>query len=138
MANVLKISEAASLGLHAMMIMTQKKDELVSVKDIAQILDISANHLSKVLQRLVKSELLQSIKGYGGGFKLAKKPADITFLEIYEAIDGRLKPTNCLLNRAEACSECMIMGNFLKSINKQVEEYFGKTTLYDFPLSSKK
>jgi len=132
MANVLKISEAASLALHAMAIMAQKKDELISVKEIAGILDVSANHLSKVMQRLVKAELVISIKGYGGGFKLAKNSKDITFLEVYEAIDGRLKPTNCLLNRDEPCKDCMIMGELLKTLNKQVEEYFCKTSLEEF------
>lgn len=131
MGNILKISEAASLALHAMTIMSQKKDKLVSVKEISEMLNVSANHLSKVMQRLVKAELVISIKGYGGGFKLAKKPEDVSFLDIYEAIDGRFNPTNCLINRGNACVNC-IMGSFVESINNQVEEYFSKTTLKDF------
>lgn len=128
MGNVLKISEAASLALHAMAIMAKKKEKLVSVKEISDILGVSYNHLSKVLQRLVKAELVISIKGFGGGFKLAKSPDEITFLEIYETIDGKFKPSNCLLNKHECKNEC-IMGDFLISINKQVEEFFSKTKL---------
>lgn len=131
MGNVLKISEAASLALHAMAVMAQKENEFVSVKEIADKLDVSHNHLSKVMQRLVKAELVLSIKGYGGGFRLAKHPREITFLEIYEAIDGRFKPSNCLLNKHE-CSHKCIMGDFLVSINKQVEDFFSKTKLSEF------
>lgn len=131
MGNVLKISEAASLALHAMTVMAQKKDELVSVKDISNTLDVSANHLSKVLQRLVKADLVKSIKGYGGGFKITHKPEEITFLEIYEAIDGKFKPTNCLLDKP-SCSQKCIMGNLLTSLNSQVEEFFRNTKLSDF------
>lgn len=131
MGNVLKISEAASLALHAMAVMAQNKDKLVSVKEIADSLDVSYNHLSKVLQRLVKTELVLSIKGYGGGFKLAKNPEEITFLEIYEAIDGRFNPSKCLLDKKECAQKC-IMGDLLVSINKQVEEFFSNTKLSDF------
>jgi len=72
MSNILRISEAASIALHAMIILASKQEELVSVKDIASQLEISGNHLSKVLQRLVKAELVISIKGSKGGFKLVK------------------------------------------------------------------
>lgn len=113
--------------------MAKKKNELSSVKEIAEGLKISANHLSKVLQRLVKEDLVKSIKGYGGGFKLAKRPEDITFLEIYEAIDGRFKPSNCLLGRND-CNQNCVMGCFLETINNQTEEFFKSKKLTDFKL----
>ncbi len=133
MSNILKISEASSIALHAMIFIAGNENKLVSVKDISGKLDVSANHLSKVLQRLVKAELVVSIKGYGGGFKLAKPADSINFLEIYEAIDGKFKPSPCLLNRPNSCeNSCCIMGDLLKSINTQVEDYFNKTKLTDF------
>ena len=131
MSNILKISEAASIALHAMIILTKKQNEIVSVKDIASQLEISGNHLSKVLQRLVKAELVVSIKGNKGGFKLAKNHETINFLEIYEAIDGKFKPSTCLLNKP-SCTHTCIMGNLMGSINKQVAEFFQKTKLTDF------
>lgn len=131
MGNALKISEAASLALHAMTIMAHKKDELVSVKNVSKDLSVSANHLSKVMQRLVKAGLVKSIKGYGGGFKITKSPEEITFLEIYEAIDGKFQPTNCLLNKPSCTQKC-IMGDLLTSLNSQVEEFFSKTKLSEF------
>jgi len=131
MSGILKISEAASIGLHAMIILAQKNKELVSVKDIASQLEISGNHLSKVMQRLVKAELVLSIKGNKGGFRLAKSPEEIDFLQVYEAIDGRYKPSTCLLNKT-SCMHTCIMGELTFSVNKQVEEFFKKTRLSDF------
>jgi len=129
--SILKISEAASIALHSMIILATREDEVVSVKDIAAELEISGNHLSKVLQRLAKAELVFSIKGNKGGFILAKNPAEITFLEIYEAIDGKFKPSACLLNKP-ACPHKCIMGGLTDSINKQVKEFFTNTKLVDF------
>jgi len=131
MTNILKISEAASIGLHSMIYLARRKDQLVSVKDIAQEFDISANHLSKVLQRLVKSGLLVSIKGAKGGFKLTRKPEDIKFIEIYEAIDGKFTPSSCLLGKYTCKSSKCIMSDLVVSINQQVKDYFEQTKLSD-------
>jgi Rrf2 family protein len=129
MNNFLKISDATSIGLHAMVEISMNT-ELKSVKAISEKIGASSNHLSKVLQKLVKADLLISNKGYNGGFILAKKMEDISFLEIYEAIEGEISLCDCLLKRNKSCDEC-IMGDLLKSINKQVIDYFSKTTLAD-------
>ena len=132
MQSVLKISDAASIALHAMIYVALHSDEPASTREIASSFEISSNHLSKVLQRLVKANLLISIKGPAGGFELGKEAEDITFLEIYEAIDGKLNEGCCLFGR-KACSnpEC-IMGDFLNRTNKSVKEFFGNRRLSDF------
>lgn len=131
MANsLLKISEAATIALHAMMILAKKQDRLVSVKEIATALNVSANHLSKVMQRLTKAGFIESIKGYNGGFKLAINPKELSFLEIYETFDGKLKCGNCLLTNN--CEKDCIFGDLVSSVNKQVKEKFEKTKLSDF------
>jgi len=132
MTNILKISEAASLALHAMIILSKNREEPVSVKFIADELRVSANHLSKVMQRLVKTDLVRSVKGNRGGFKLAHNPEDITFLEIYEAIDGKFRPSGCLLSRKPCDSGKCIMGDLIKSLNEQVEHYFSEKKLSEF------
>lgn len=129
--SILKISEAASIALHAMVILARNSGKLVSVKEIAYALDISANHLSKVLQRLSKAGLIDSIKGYNGGFKLLGEPENITFLQIYEVIDGKLACSKCLLSK-EVCKEECILEDLVSSVNRQVKEKFEKTKLSDF------
>lgn len=129
--SLLKISEAASIALHAMIELAKSKNKLVSVREIAERLDISANHLSKVMQRLVKAGLIESIKGFNGGFKLCTDPEKINFLEIYEIFDGKLKDSNCLLANNECKTNC-IFGDLVSSVNRQVREKFSKTKLSDF------
>lgn len=131
MANsILKISEAASIGLHALIFLA-KNDGLVSVKEIATRLNISANHLSKVMQRLNKAGYIDSIKGFNGGFKLTVKPEEVTFLEIYELFDGKIKDSSCLIGRENCPNDC-IFGDLISSINKQVKDQFQNTKLADF------
>lgn len=131
MTSILKISEAASLAFHAMIILAQNNDKLISVKQIASNLEVSANHLSKVLQRLAKAGFIESIKGYNGGFKLSASAKSITLLQIYELFDGKLKDSSCLLSNKKCQGDCFL-GDLVVSINKQVKERFEKTKLADF------
>lgn len=132
MQSVLKISDAASIALHAMTYITFHRDETVCTKEIANNFGVSANHLSKVLQRLVKAGLLRSVKGPSGGFELTRKCEDISFLEIYEAIDGKLSTGCCLFGKDLCQCETCIMGDFLNKTNKSVREFFGNKRLSDF------
>jgi len=53
--------------------------------------------LSKTLQRLARRGLLESVRGRGGGFCLARSPREITIADIVEAIDGRAVLRRCSL-----------------------------------------
>lgn len=129
--SILKISEAASMALHAMIVLAKNQDKLVSVKEISAEIMVSANHLSKVMQRLNKAGYIESIKGFNGGFKLSVDSEKLNFLEIYELFDGKLKDTNCILAKHD-CGENCIFGDLVSSINKQVIEKFKNTKLSDF------
>jgi Rrf2 family protein len=128
MTNMLKISEAASLALHTTVMLAADLDNLYSTNKLAFALHASKAHLSKVLQRLEKSDIVKSTRGPNGGFKLTKSGNDITLLEVYEAIDGKLSPSNCLLNECICNGDC-IMGKLLGDLNNQVRNYLMKTKL---------
>lgn len=129
MANALKISEACSLAMHALAKMAYNSPEMVRTPQVAQELGASEAHLSKVMQRLVKSELIHSIRGPHGGFNLAKPAEDITLMDIYEAIEGHFEPAHCLLPKPACDGKNCILGGMISSINHQVQDYLRKTTL---------
>lgn len=87
MGSMLRISDAAALAFHTMVLLAQSQAKLTSVHDIANTLDASENHLAKVCQRLAKAGLIESVRGPRGGFRLAKPPTDIALIDIYEAIE---------------------------------------------------
>jgi Rrf2 family protein len=128
MSNILRISEAASLALHTAVILASNPNKLISTKDLAGTLHASEAHLSKVLQRLEKSDLVRATRGPKGGYKLEKSGDQIALLEVYEAIDGRLSYNDCLLAECICSGDC-IMGKLLSDLNKQVRDYLTKTKL---------
>ncbi len=131
MSTVLKFSDASSLGFHAMVIIAEKHDKLVSVKEIASQVLVSEAHLSKVLQRLARRGFVKSVRGPGGGFKLARTPEKIHLLEVYEAIDGELTNTSCLLGLKNCPRKNCILDDLIQSTNDRVRDYLSKTSLAD-------
>lgn len=129
MSNVLRISDAATIGLHAMVLLADERKPRTT-REIAEAFDFSEAHLSKVLQRLVRSRLLVSTRGPGGGFTLARLPKDISLLDVYEAIEGPLVASDCLLARplCEGGKDCLL-GGLLIDLNNRVADYLAGTKL---------
>jgi Rrf2 family protein len=130
MNTLLKISEAASIALHAMALLAENTSgKLLSNREISQKLRVSDAHLSKVLQRLEKAGLVHSLRGPKGGFKLAHAPKSISLLDVYEVIEGTIKDHECLLPQPICKNQKCIFGNLLRQINSEVKDYLKKTTL---------
>ncbi len=130
MANVINISEAASLAMHSMAFLAaQKSADPVSTREMASILNVSDNHLSKVVQRLVKAGLAESVRGPRGGVTLAGEPEDITLLDIFEAIEGKLETTKCLLKKKICAPGNCILGDLLTSVDDKVRDNLSNTAL---------
>ena len=129
MASVLRISEAASLALHTMVLLAARPDELLSAGRIASALGVSEAHLSKVLQRLGRVGLVRSVRGRAGGFALGRRPEQVTLLEVYEAIEGPLSSGTCLLSRPICGAERCILDRLLVSVNGQVRRHLSAARL---------
>jgi len=71
---------------------------------IAQAIQAPKNYLGKLLQMLARDGLLESQKGLGGGFRLARDPRTITLLDVVEPIEHISRWNGCILGR-ETCSE---------------------------------
>ncbi len=126
-SSVLRISEAASLGLHSAVLLAAAEGETLSLAKINRILGVSESHLSKVMQRMVKAGLVNSSRGPIGGFSLAKPATEISLLDIYQAIDGPMAGSECLLGKPVCSGKQCILGSLTGKISDEVHEYFANT-----------
>jgi HSP20 family protein len=131
-SRTIPLSEMVSLALHSMVIIAVRDPQLITVKDISAETGFSGTHLAKVLQRLVKAGLINSHRGPKGGFNLAKPAEDITFLDIYELIEGHLSSEGCPMNRFECPFESCIFGDIPQKCSREFREYMKKRRLSDF------
>jgi len=128
---MLKISDAATLGLHAMAYLAQRPDSRSANRDIAGALNASQAHLAKVMQRLEHAGLVNSLRGPAGGFQLAKPAEKVTLKTIYEVIEGPLASTHCLLGQPICNGQCPL-GDLVHGIDRQVAERVAGTRLSEF------
>ena len=131
MPSLLRISGAASLALHAMAELVRSPGDFLSTREIARELGVSENHLAKVCRQLTRAGLVEAARGPKGGFRLGKRPNEITLLDVYESIEGPLNPDECLLGRQACGSDKCILGDLVESVNRQAREYLSETTLAD-------
>lgn len=129
MAVLLRISEAASLALHTVVLLAAEPGRVVSTGEIASTLRVSAAHLAKVLQRLAKAGLVRSIRGPKGGFILGRAGEEITLLEVYEAVEGPLVLSDCLFSEPICSGERCILGGLLEEVNDRVRGYLAETRI---------
>lgn len=131
MNKVVTLSEAASIAIHAMVLIA-KATAQINVGQIAEATGASKNHLAKVMQRLVKEGFVKSSRGPSGGFVLAKDPKDITILQVYECIEGPIEPTGCPLDQHICPFDKCLMGGVVGQTTNQIKDYFKSNTLFDF------
>jgi Rrf2 family protein len=82
-----------------------KEGTNVGLKDIAKNIDSPEAFTAKILQKLVKDDLVSSIKGPNGGFSLSKKQQEKVYLiDVVRCIDGSQTYDGCGLGLSQ-CSE---------------------------------
>ncbi len=85
----MRISRSTGYALLALGYIAENKGKkIILSQDIAKKYDIPLEYLLKLLQQLVKANVLHSKRGPHGGFSLVRPPQNISVLQIIEAIDG--------------------------------------------------
>ena len=131
MSKIFSMSDAASIAIHSMVLIARAENGINTIK-IAEISGFSKNHISKVLQRLVKHGLLKSVRGPAGGFTLKPEPESISLLTIYEAIEGNLDITDCPMSHEICGFDHCIMGNVVNKMTVEFKKFLNEQTLKEY------
>jgi Rrf2 family protein len=88
----MKLTHACGYAIHAVVYLAKQKDDhLIASRQIAEAQGLPERFLVKVLKPLVSAQVLLSLRGPNGGYRLAKPPRSITLLDIVEAVDGPIR-----------------------------------------------
>lgn len=100
--------------------------------DLAAAAQVPENYLRKVLHELVRGGVLTSVRGKGGGFRLAVPAEQLTLLRVVARFDRITEQRRCLLGRPE-CSDtdpCPVHTHW-KLVAQQIATFFETTTVAD-------
>lgn len=102
------LSKRSKYAIKALLALADhRRDEPVRIADLAQEEQIPPKFLELILLGLKNQGILQSRKGKGGGYLLARDPADIFLGQIVRMFDGPLAPVPCASQTAYVpCADC--------------------------------
>lgn len=124
----MKFTKATNYALHTMLVLVASSPvKPVGVQQLAESQGVSPTYLSKILTRLVKAGMIESVSGANGGYRLSRKKDDITFLDIIHAIEGNASLFECEFVHDDKCSIQAVM----KEAEVKMERHLQKTKLID-------
>lgn len=129
----MQITRAGEYGVLGLMNLARRRPgQKAMLDEVSESERIPKSFLAKIFQDLVKAGLVKSVRGAGGGFALVRPPAEISVLEIIEAIEGKIVFQRCkqLKPDCEHAGGCALCGLF-EQAQDGVKDVLLRTSLND-------
>lgn len=126
----MKYSQATNYALHTMLhFVVLPLGKTLGVQQLAEFQELSPTYLSKILTKLVKAGMIESTPGAHGGYKLTRNKADISFLDVIQAIEGTASLFHCDAgpNHYQGC----LIQDVMMHAERQMEDYLKERKLID-------
>jgi len=123
----MEITRQTDYAIRCVLYLSRKPDQPTVVEQIAQEMSIPRSFLSKIVQKLSRANILESFRGVKGGFKLVRKPTEISLLDVIDAMQGPAASNKCAVDKAKCnlSSTCVVHPVWLE-LRKQTEDYLRK------------
>jgi Rrf2 family protein len=118
-------SQTAEYALRAVVYLASQKDEPRTVQQIAEVTRVPAGYLSKVMQGLCRAHLVHSQRGLHGGFTLARPDAELTVLDVIQAVDPIRRINGCPLGLKGHLNLCPLhrrLDNAISMVERTLQE----------------
>ena len=120
----MQLSRKSDYALRAVMHLAGlPKGKLASIGAVAEAQSIPREFLAKILKDMTWAGILVSFQGVTGGYRLARAPKDVTFLDVIEAMDGPIKINLCVtsLKNCEHSKNCTLRPFWLKEQDRLIK-----------------
>ena len=130
----MKISTRGRYALRLLLDIAQNQQGgFVSLKEIAERQEVSKKYLEQIIPLLNRADILQTSRGYQGGYRLARAPKEYTVYEILTIAEGGLAPVACLDGTENLCprkESCLTLPVW-EGLERTIREYLSGITLQD-------
>ncbi|RJG04142.1 Fe-S cluster assembly transcriptional regulator IscR [Noviherbaspirillum sedimenti] len=133
----MRLTTKGRFAVTAMIDLAMRQDKgPVTLAGISRRQEISLSYLEQLFGKLRRHEIVESVRGPGGGYNLARRPEDVTVADIIIAVDEPLDATqcggkgNCQGADHEAGLQCMTH-DLWSTLNAKMVEYLDSVSLKD-------
>ena len=130
----LKLSTKGQYSLKAMVDLSiHYRDDVVTISQIASRQGMSESYLEQLFPKLRKAGLVESVRGAGGGYRLARSLESVSVGDILRAAEGDLIPVECVLTSDKECSreDSCVVKYVWKKVTDSINETVDNITLAD-------
>lgn len=134
----MRLTVFTDYSLRVLLVLTARRDELVTISEISSAFDISETHLTKVVNTLARRGWIETVRGRGGGMRLAADPAKLSLRKIIQTLESDFQLVECF---GEGDHHCLLAGGcgleraLARALNAFYEE-LDQHTLADMAASS--
>jgi Rrf2 family protein len=126
------VSTKAQYGMRALIEVAVGGDRPTSLKTVADRQGLSHQYLEQIFAVLRRAGIVESIRGARGGYRLARRPDQLSALEVVELLEGTVSPVQCIddeasCGRTGACSTEPLW----REVDAAVRTVLGGTSLAD-------
>ena len=131
---MLKIAKSVEYSILALRFIANNQDlECVSTKEISERENIPYDLLAKLMQKMVKHNIILSKQGKMGGYTLNVRPEQISINDVILALDEKVQLTDCMFDNATT-NDCARMTDCclrspLNKVQDKIVDLFKETTL---------
>lgn len=132
----MRLTKFSDYAIRVLLYSASRPGTLVTIEETADVFEISRAHLKKVVLHLSSEGYLRAVRGRGGGFTLARKPAEIGLGTLLRSTESDFGLTECFLpgNRCAITPVCRLPG----IVNEALQAFlatFDRYTLQDIILT---
>ena len=126
------LTKETDYAIRAIMSLARSDDGFVSSRDIAAAEAIPLHFLRRILQRLIKENLVDSREGAAGGVRLRHKPEKIHLDDVIRLFQGDIRLSECMFRR-KICSnrKTCVLRKRIGKIEQMVNDEFAGITIAD-------
>jgi Rrf2 family nitric oxide-sensitive transcriptional repressor len=119
----MQLTQFSNYAMRTLMYCALRRGGLCRVREIAEAYGVSEHHLMKVVQVLGHIGVVETVRGRGGGIRLAREPHEIVVGEVVRATEGKLHLVECF---DEATSTCPLTPacRFRQALHRALDAFF--------------
>lgn len=124
----MRLTSFTDYSLRVLIYLALKPEQLATIPEIAQAYTISENHLMKVVHQLAKSGVITSVRGKGGGIRLARPAAEIRLGSVIRQTEGTAPIVECFggesqCNLIPACKLKGVLAEAFAALYDVLDQY---------------
>jgi Rrf2 family nitric oxide-sensitive transcriptional repressor len=128
----MQLTTFSDYSMRVLIYLGLQRDKLATIAEIARAYEVSENHLMKVVHNLAQRGYIETVRGKGGGMRLAKPAQDINLADMVRMTEGGAGLLHCLDQQGTCCIQtaCQLTG-ILREAQEAMYATLGKYSLAD-------